>query len=451
MARDLCCRGSCRSIGELRKIETEPTSEAGKSNWKNAINVVGVFSVLLKISLIFQTLGTNDVLYWAQFSDFTRNNSIVSIYSDIWYFNHPPLMAVVIWFLGAVSGESLWLFSALLRMMSVIADFGSLWLVWALGSLLLGPIRGVLTAALFALSPVMLLVSGVHGNTDPIFMFLVFLAVYVVVFKRAYFLAGLALGLALNIKIVPLIVLPAFIFCLPSWRARFRFVLGTLWPLAVGYLLPVYLAGPDLIRNIFVYKGTSGFWGIGWFFPAWREALLPILLIAIVSLSWLSSFRPGQPSRSESGSTLVKAVNLTFLIFMVLSPASAAQYLTWLAIPMALSGPVIQVGYSLVAGLYLLSFYAHYLGTGLVPVFFHHLGENTDLAVKYAALQSEFSWTTWDQFLVLEELPLAPVLWGFLMVLMILNCSRIVYDLVFKNPESRTYVMSRLGKFLKPS
>ncbi len=412
---------------------------------------LGIFSALLKVSLILQTLGTNDVLYWAQFSDFARNNNIVSIYSDIWYFNHPPLMAVIMWFLGAVSGENLWLFSALLRMMSVFADIGSLWLVWALGSLLLGPAQGALTAALFALSPVMLLVSGAHGNTDPIFMFFVFFAVYAVAAKRAYFLAGLALGLALNIKIVPLIVLPAFFFCLPSWRARFRFAFGTSWPLAVGYLLPIYLAGPDLMRNIFLYRGTGGLWGAGWFLPEWREALLPALMIAIVSLSWLSSFQPGQLNHSETGSKLAKAVTLTFLTFMVLSPAFAAQYLAWLAIPMALLGPVTQVGFSLVAGLYLLPFYAHYLGIGLVPVFFHHSGENTDLTATYVALQSELAWATWDQFLVLEKLPLGLILWGFLIVLLISSCFRIVRDLVFKNPESRTYVMSRLGKFLKPS
>src|SRR5207244_8376913 len=65
--------------------------------------------------------------------------------------------------------------------------------------------------ALFALSPVSLMVSGFHGNTDPVMVMLLVCAVWMCLRNRPV-LAGLFFALSCQIKIVPLLFLPAFVF-----------------------------------------------------------------------------------------------------------------------------------------------------------------------------------------------------------------------------------------------
>src|SRR5207253_1809631 len=65
--------------------------------------------------------------------------------------------------------------------------------------------------ALFALSPVSLMVSGFHGNTDPVMVLFLVCAVWMCL-RNQPVMAGLFLALSCQIKIVPLFLLPAFFF-----------------------------------------------------------------------------------------------------------------------------------------------------------------------------------------------------------------------------------------------
>src|SRR5438105_13800388 len=67
--------------------------------------------------------------------------------------------------------------------------------------------------ALFALSPVSLMVSGFHGNTDPVMVLLLVCAVWMCLRNRPV-LAGLFFAFGCQIKFVRLLFLPAFFF---SW------------------------------------------------------------------------------------------------------------------------------------------------------------------------------------------------------------------------------------------
>ena len=65
--------------------------------------------------------------------------------------------------------------------------------------------------ALFAVSPVSLMVSGFHGNTDPVMVMFLVLAAYMCLRNKPV-LSGLFLALSCQIKIVPLLLVPVFFF-----------------------------------------------------------------------------------------------------------------------------------------------------------------------------------------------------------------------------------------------
>lgn len=50
----------------------------------------------LKLWLALTTVGTNDVRYWQTFMNYVVAQGSVTIYRDIWYYNHPPLMSGVL-------------------------------------------------------------------------------------------------------------------------------------------------------------------------------------------------------------------------------------------------------------------------------------------------------------------------------------------------------------------
>ena len=141
-------------------------------------------------------------------------------------FNHPPLVSYFlrgIYSLGAVRAlqENGLTFPFLLRLPGIIADFVVVLLMLRLRKRWALPTWSLL---LLALSPVSIMVSGFHGNTDPM----------VAVVRGARRLpcacatsrprAGVALALSCGIKIVPALLLPAFFWFWYSRQRTMRFL-----------------------------------------------------------------------------------------------------------------------------------------------------------------------------------------------------------------------------------
>ncbi len=120
------------------------------------------------------------------------------------------------------------------RLPVIAADFASAMLIRkvmvARGA---SPRRGLAIAAMYAWNPCAILISGYHGNTDAAYAMLSLLAVYLLQDCRRPFFGGIALGLAINIKLIPvLLILPLalgtrsrkelvlFLAGLRYWRSR---------------------------------------------------------------------------------------------------------------------------------------------------------------------------------------------------------------------------------------
>jgi hypothetical protein len=296
---------------------------------RTAVIAIAAIAFFAKLWLAFSTYGTNDVYTYERFGLWSRylGADLYRIAPDL---NHPPSMLHFLSALLGLSGFTHLPFPFWLRFFGIVADVGTLWLIWRIA----GPRLAVL---LLAISPINILISGFHGNTDPVMIFFVLLAVWLAGDRGRVALAGAAFGLAFCIKITPVIAAPAILFWLPDWRRRSKF-LGVAAAVVIAGWSPFLFEAPGaVIHQVFGYRSSYGLWGLSWLLRrfavvapgAWRLNLLysrfgaALLLVAI---AWLA-FRM---SRMRQRPSLYAQTGMAFLFFFVFTGGFAVQYLVWL-------------------------------------------------------------------------------------------------------------------------
>jgi hypothetical protein len=343
------------------------------------IVVCALLSFALKIVLAVNTYGTNDVIFWEGNLAKIRSDGGLALYRDgvqiirngaLYHtepFNQPPFMIHLLRIWGWVADLTGLPLRFWLRATGALADLGSLALVWRIlvrSQGLKPTLPGLL---LVALSPVSIMVSGFHGNTDPIMIFFVLLSVDCIESGRPAWLAGAALGMAMNIKIVPVLFVPAAILFLPSMRRRIEFAVG-LGAVALAAWLPLVAQDPLIaINRVFGYRGTLGHWGFSRFIRI-AAAVLNLgdelnagyLLVAkwtaltavLAAAAWMNG-RPQKPP-------LFLQFGWIAFLFLLFSPAFGAQYLAWL-VPWiaALEGWAVLFYWS-ASGLFLFEVYTYW-------------------------------------------------------------------------------------------
>jgi Gpi18-like mannosyltransferase len=78
---------------------------------------------------------------------------------------------------------------------AIVADVGSAAIVWALARHTL-PGREGWVVMVCALSPVLIMVSGFHGNTDPVFGMFVLASLYLLLVRQNWIGSAVALALS---------------------------------------------------------------------------------------------------------------------------------------------------------------------------------------------------------------------------------------------------------------
>src|SRR5260370_3436993 len=256
------------------EISPVPQRVGLSRHWLAAILIAAMLSFVGKVGIASRTFGATDALLWeanlrqlqeagpvALYENGTvlRNNG-VPYHSEV--FNHPPFMVRLLYLGGWLSERTGMPFHFWLRVACAVADLASMMLI-------LGILRGAQWPAspvallLVAASPISLLISGFHGNTDPIMMALLLLAVYFV-HREAPWRAGAALGLATGIKIVPLLFMGALTLSLPG-RKRAAFLASAIG-LFFAASLPLVIDHPGLIwSHVFGYSPQAGMSGISFF------------------------------------------------------------------------------------------------------------------------------------------------------------------------------------------
>jgi hypothetical protein len=227
------------------------------------------------------------------------------------------------------------------------------------------------------------MVSGFHGNNDPMMIFFVLLSVYLIEKGERLWLAGVVLGLALNVKVAPLIFAPAIFFYLSGTRRRIEFFGTAAATFFVGSL-PYLVMDSVVVKNVFGYSSLYGQWGWTamlkrWYWEAPRYLNPPynvigihatfaavgkwVMLATIVAASfWINRRRRVKPP-------LMLQCGLVVTLFLFLTSGFGIQYLAWL-VPWVIAldlWPII-VWYT-AAGLYQLTGYTCWAYRTLSPAY----------------------------------------------------------------------------------
>jgi hypothetical protein len=362
-----------------------PSTRVGRL--RLAVLAVALLATAAKVYLAWTTFGSNDVGYFSLFADGIRQFGPVEIYGKKLAslpYNHPPLSGWLLVGINLLTDHTGFALPFLIKLPAIVADLISSLLLFELirrARAADEPVVGKAAAAgeaaaagiALALSPVLLVISGFHGNTDPVFVMLALLSLYFLIGRAAPIggwsaaFAGVAYAASLSIKIVPVVLLPLLL--LIAWRAgRPRlaaFLAGSGLFMAALWGPVVALNWVPFRQNVLEYGGIDRRqWGIvefahrldipgpwvgalvgpGRFVVVVVSALLPLLL------AW---YRPAATT---------KAAGLTLVVFLLISTASATQYLAWAAAAAFLVSFWAGLFYNVTAGAFLISAYDRWNG-----------------------------------------------------------------------------------------
>jgi hypothetical protein len=309
----------------------------------------------LKLIIACTTFGTNDVITFYQFARDLHLHGLEWTYQNNISFNHPPVTANylrAIYYLDHLPLCRAYglTFPFLIRLPGIVADLVVvLALLWTVTND--GRVRIPLWALiLFALSPVSLMITGFHGNTDPVMvMFLVLAAISTLRSKPMF--AGLFLALSCQIKVAPLLLFPILLFFWSARRAILSFLAPFVATTALLWVEPLLKFPGLFFQNVLSYGSFWGIWGITYWLrltncsqfavvsfhdlPPWENAIITLLKLLIIASVLMIAWR----RRKLNECAALDSLSYSWMVFFVFSPGVCVQYMIWLAPFVLMSSP----------------------------------------------------------------------------------------------------------------
>ena len=324
--------------------------------------LTSVLALLAKCSMAFFTYGTLDVTTFRNDVAVAKSEGVTVLYREgIHYlvhgqpyaaqiFSHPPSMIHVLRLWDLLEGSSGLPLQFWMRFFCALADFGTVLVVWRLSLLKPGFMIDRKALILMAACPISIMVSGFHGNTDPIMMFFLVASVYFVEADKPA-IAGLFFGLAACVKIVPILFALCFVLRIGTVRVVVRFaVIGAATFFIAGlpywaytwrealHVFATYDSRPWLATLVFRSLGIS----------AGMHRIVFVLLA--IALSIYMNIRPKRVP-------LFIQVGAVTMLFLAIAPGFAIQYFVW-GVPWVVSlGAMNAAIYYAFAGAFLARLY----------------------------------------------------------------------------------------------
>jgi len=324
----------------------------------------------LRLELALISLGSSDIFIWRYIAETIDQFGLAYMYDNVRLFNHPPLMGYFAQGALHIAQATGFSFAFIFKLNGMVADLLTMWILWRIWRTY-GQRQAAIAIAAFSVSVLAILISAYHGNTDSLCVSLTLLAAYFYEQKRPA-ASGVALAAAINVKVVPILVIPIFVMSHHSRRDLVKFSMGLL-----AGLLPMIVLfighKEGVILNILNYNSIQDRWGIMSFVlegtqnPALKEVVTAIgdfyivkgryIIVGLVSLT--SIWQYFTPKR-----TLYEAVALCFAIFLIFTPGFGIQYLIYICPFMFAINLQWAVVYSCLAGIFAgVVYYSFWSGT----------------------------------------------------------------------------------------
>jgi Glycosyltransferase family 87 len=350
---------------------TRPKQSPGASsprlrNPRRVVLGAALGGLAVKLCVAHATYGTNDIVHWTEFANVVRAVGPIRIYGTPTpnsLYNHPPLIGYFLMLVNLLRRHGVPL-QFTIRAAASLADVVSAVLVFELLRRRRSLREATGAGVLVGLSPVLFVVSGFHGNTDPIFAMLTLLGVWLLADRDMPAASGVALALALSVKLVPVVVVPCLLVY--ALRRSLQTALRFAAALAVVFLAiwtPALLRewGP-IRRQVLGYTGSAiRQWGLpqfarslgvpgagAWLAGGGRLLCVVVCAVGPAVLLWR---RPR---------LVVEATGVAMCAFLLLSPAFGTQYLAWPLAFAYLVGFWPATAYNALAGALLLEVYTRW-------------------------------------------------------------------------------------------
>lgn len=232
--------------------------------------------ILVRIVPAFLIYGTEDVWEW----QFVRNVLAQGLnpYAQAYQFNWPPFIANAFSQLIDISGRFNIPYHGTVKIYPIVCDAIISVLIYnAFLNLKMGGKKAVAASLFYALNPLSIIVTSVHGNAAPLPVCFLVLAAYILYFYKGSFgliCSSLSLGFAISLKIWPVLFLPVMLQKARSWKGRLVYVFLSAIPVLAVYL-PLYFQNKDVfIVRFLKYQGILTWWGLTGIFQVWNMPFL---------------------------------------------------------------------------------------------------------------------------------------------------------------------------------
>jgi hypothetical protein len=306
--------------------------------------------------------GSNDIDTWQRFAGSVLRYGVLRTYELEPKFNHPPLMG----YYAAVADRCATLlglgFDVTFKLLPILASTAAVFMVQRLARLQL------VWLLLFALNPTDVLISAYHGNTDSVCAACCVAAVWFADRERPFY-SGLFLGAALNVKLIPSVLIVPLALSLPP-RKMWRF--GLALALSALPFLPVLLGPWQAFQsNAISYNSQLARWGVGLLLTtldgrleAWSSAMQAFALAVGKPVIFGSSVLLGLVELRARLFTRAQLCAVAFSCFLVFAPGFGVQYLVYPSAFFAASLARGGVRYTYPAGAFaFLLYYGYWTGS----------------------------------------------------------------------------------------
>lgn len=278
------------------------------------------------------------------------------VYNETSRFTNPPTWLWMIGALSILSEKTSLPLSFLAKIPFIISDLGiGLIILKLVIKMAKNKSWGNIATALYLFNPLTILVSSYLGQIDSLFLLLVIISGWFLTRNKKItltdiFVSGLFLGLAATIKLVPLGLVPVFVYHISKRNSAKRisdkrnvfvpitiFLTITSLPLALEFLpyLPIW---QSFYQNVFGYQAHWGLWGISLLLrglsqipnPNFHQWLSPALHVSqSQNLSVLILFVFSYLTIYVKKFPFWQSILFVFLTTLVLSSNISPHYLLW--------------------------------------------------------------------------------------------------------------------------